>query len=354
MPYTNKIKKTIKNLEKLSDTQGVDFREEIESLENKITQLNKREPDKWKEAKNKHTPWERVKMTRNLERPKPNDYIFSIIKNFTELHGDRAIGDDSAIVGGIGWLKDIPVTAIGTRRGKELKENMRVNFGMVHPEGYRKALRLAKQAERFNRPVLFFVDTPGAFCGIEAEERGISEAIARNLYEFSDLEVPTFTVITGEGGSGGALGLTVANKIYMMENSTLSVISPEGCASILFKDSSKADEAASSLKLTPYDLYELGIIDEIITEDKDFENKPNDTFNNLEKIIYKDVSEFMLMNKRKLIDQRYEKYRNIGFFETSELNSTFSLNKKQPDGLLKKIGKFFGFKSSDSNHSIPK
>ena len=343
MPYTNKIKKTIKNLEKLSDTQGVDFSEEIESLEKKITQLNKREPDKWKEAKHKHTPWERVKMTRSLERPKPNDYIFGILKNFVELHGDRSSGDDSAIIGGIGWLKDIPVTAIGTRRGKELKENMRVNFGMVHPEGYRKALRLAKQAERFNRPVLFFVDTPGAFCGIEAEERGISEAIARNLYEFSDLEVPTLTVITGEGGSGGALGLTVANKIYMMENSTLSVISPEGCASILFKDSSKADEAASSLKLTPYDLYELGIIDEIVAEDKDFENKPNNTFHHLEKTLYKDVSEFIIMNKRKLTDQRYEKYRHIGFFETTDINSTFTLKRNQSNSFLKKLGQFFGF-----------
>ena len=344
MPYTNKIKKTIKNLQRLSETQDIDFTEEIESLEKKITQLNKREPDKWKEAKHKHTPWERVKMTRNLDRPKPNDYIFGLLKNFTELHGDRVVGDDSAVIGGIGWLKDIPVTAIGTRRGKELKENMRVNFGMVHPEGYRKALRLAKQAERFNRPVLFFVDTPGAFCGIEAEERGISEAIARNLYEFSDLNVPTLTIITGEGGSGGALGLTVSNKIYMMENSTLSVISPEGCASILFKDSSKADQAASSLKLTPYDLYELGIIDEIVPEKNDFEAKPQETFKQIQQLLYKDVSEFMLMNKNKLCDQRYNKYRNIGFFETMEPNSTFSVNStNHPDNFFRKLGKFFGF-----------
>ena len=344
MPYTNKIRKTIKNLEKLSEAQEMNFDEEIASLEQKITQLNKREPDKWKEAKNKHTPWERVKITRSLERPKPNDYIVNITKNFIEFHGDRLTADDTAIIGGIGYLKDIPVTAIGTRRGKELKENMRVNFGMAHPEGYRKALRLAKQAEKFNRPVLFFVDTPGAFCGIKAEERGISEAIARNLFEFSDLQVPVFTIITGEGGSGGALGLTVANKIYMMENATLSVISPEGCASILFKDSSKAEEAASSLKLTPYDLYELTIIDEIIPEKDDFESKPNETFKNLEKILYKDVSQYMLMNTKKLCDQRYEKYRNIGFFEMAESNNTFSQTTKPQPNIFKKIGEMFGFK----------
>lgn len=344
MPYTNKIRKTIKNLEKLSETQEMNFDEEIASLEQKITQLNKREPDKWKEAKNKHTPWERVKLTRSLERPKPNDYIVNITKNFIEFHGDRLTADDTAIIGGIGYLKDIPVTAIGTRRGKELKENMRVNFGMAHPEGYRKALRLAKQAEKFNRPVLFFVDTPGAFCGIEAEERGISEAIARNLYELSDLQVPVFTIITGEGGSGGALGLTVANKIYMMENATLSVISPEGCASILFKDSSKAEEAASSLKLTPYDLYELAIIDEIIPEKEDFEKKPNETFKKIENMLYKDLSEYMSMNKKKLCDQRYKKYRNIGFFEMAESNNTFPQTTKPQTNIFKKIGKIFGFK----------
>src|SRR6056297_1812410 len=193
MPYTNKIRKTIKNLEKLSETQEMNFDEEIASLEQKITQLNKREPDKWKEAKNKHTPWERVKLTRSLERPKPNDYIFGILKDFIELHGDRSSGDDSAIIGGIGWLKDIPVTAIGTRRGKELKENMRVNFGMAHPEGYRKALRLAKQAEKFNRPVISLINTPGAYPGIGAEERGQAEAIATNLMEMSDLKVPIIT-----------------------------------------------------------------------------------------------------------------------------------------------------------------
>ena len=341
MPHTNKIRKTIKNLEKLSENQGIDFTEEIASLEKKISQLNKGEPDKWLEAKNKHTPWERVKLTRSLERPKPNDYILNITNNFIETHGDRLSGDDTAIIGGIGYLKDIPVTAIGTRRGKELKENMRVNFGMVHPEGYRKALRLAKQAEKFNRPVLFFVDTPGAFCGIGAEERGISEAIARNLYELSDLKVPVFTTITGEGGSGGALGLTVANKIYMLENATLSVISPEGYASILFKDSSKADEAAGSLKLIPYDLYELGIIDEIIPEKDDFENNPDEVFKNLENMLYKDVTQYMLMNKNKLCNQRYEKYRSIGFFEATELNNPSIQKAEQPNNIFRKIGKFF-------------
>jgi acetyl-CoA carboxylase carboxyl transferase subunit alpha len=344
MPYASKIRKTIKNLEKLSETQDMDFREEIDSLEKKLNQLDKRRSGEFEDVKKGHTPWERVKIARTLERPKPQDYIEHLIKDFMELHGDRNFGDDAAIIGGVGYLDDLPVTCIATRRGKEIKENMRSNFGMPHPEGYRKALRLALQAEKFNRPVLFFVDTPGAYPGIGAEERGISEAIARNLYELSDLEVPTFTVITGEGGSGGALALSVSNKIYMMQNAILSVISPEGCASILFKDSSKASKAAESLRLTAFDLYELGIIDQVVEENEDFDEKPEKTFKRLEKQLYKDLTEYMLIDKEKLAKQRYNKYRNIGFFDTGGILPEPIEKSTKKNTFLNDMARFFGFR----------
>jgi acetyl-CoA carboxylase carboxyl transferase subunit alpha len=344
MPYASKIRKTIKNLEKLSETQDMDFREEIDSLEKKLNQLDKRRSGEFEDVKKGHTPWERVKIARTLERPKPQDYIEHLIRDFMELHGDRNFGDDAAIIGGVGFLDDLPVTCIATRRGKEIKENMRSNFGMPHPEGYRKALRLALQAEKFNRPVLFFVDTPGAYPGIGAEERGISEAIARNLFELSDLEVPTFTVITGEGGSGGALALSVSNKIYMMQNAILSVISPEGCASILFKDSSQASKAAKSLKLTAFDLYELGIIDQVVEENEDFDDKPEKTFKRLEKLIYKDLTEYMLMDKEKLARHRYNKYRNIGFFDTGGILPESIAQPAKKNTFLNDMARFFGFK----------
>jgi len=318
MDYSNKIKKTIKSLEQISKNQGVDLNQEIDSLEKKLTRIQPDQYSEWQQEKKEHSPWDRVKIARTLERPKPQDYIHYLIKDFVPLQGDRLGHDDQAILGGIGYLKDIPVTAISTRRGKELKGNMDANFGMPHPEGYRKALRLAKQAEKFKRPVLFFVDTPGAFCGIGAEERGISEAIARNLFELSDLNVPTLTVITGEGGSGGALALSVANKIYMMENSILSVISPEGCASILFKDSSRAEQAAESLRLTAYDLFELGVVDEIQKETDDFNSNPEPTLKELEEALYNDIFHFSFMDEEKMKEQRYNKYRSIGFFETDK------------------------------------
>ncbi|MFP3860432.1 MAG: acetyl-CoA carboxylase carboxyltransferase subunit alpha [Bacteroidales bacterium] len=344
MPYASKIKKTIKNLEKLSENQDIDFKEEISSLESKLQQLQKRRSGELEDVKKHHTPWERVKIARMLERPKPQDYISHIIKDFIEFHGDRNFGDDTAIIGGVGYLDDLPVTCIATRRGKEINENIRSNFGMPHPEGYRKALRLAKQAEKFNRPVIFFVDTPGAYPGIGSEERGISEAIARNLYEFSDLLVPTLTIITGEGGSGGALGLGVSNRIYMMQNAVLSVISPEGCASILFKDSSKAPKAAESLRLTAFDLYELGIIDKVIEENDDFDEKPDKTFKRLGKILFKDLTELMLIDKEKLARQRYNKYRNIGFFDTGTPLQSASIPTGKSNTFMSQVARFLGIK----------
>lgn len=215
---------------------------------------------------NKISAWERVKIARGTERPTSIDYISHIFDRFLELHGDRYCRDDGAIVGGIATIDGIPVTVIGQQKGRNIKQNMKRNFGMPNPEGYRKALRLMKQAEKFHRPVVCFVDTPGAFCGIEAEMRGQGEAIAKNLYEMSSLKTPILSIVIGEGGSGGALALAVADEVWMLENATYSILSPEGFASILWKDSKRADEAAGIMKITGEDLLELKIIDQVIPE----------------------------------------------------------------------------------------
>ena len=211
--------------------------------------------------------WERVQTARSPKRPVALDYISLLFGDFMELHGDRAFRDDGAVIGGAAYLDGQPVTVIGIQKGRSIKENLIRNFGMPSPEGYRKALRLMKQAEKFGRPIITFIDTPGAFCGIEAEERGQGEAIARNLMEMSDLTVPILSIVIGEGGSGGALALGVGNEVWMMENSTYTILSPEGFASILWKDSKKADEAAEVMKVTAAELKELGIIERVIPEE---------------------------------------------------------------------------------------
>lgn len=212
------------------------------------------------------TPWEKLKGARQMSRPSGLDYAKYICDDFTEIHGDRTINDDRAVVGGIGHIDGQPVTVISQVKGASSAECMERNFGMPLPDGYRKALRLMKQAEKFNRPIITFVNTPGAFCGLEAEERGMGEAIARNLYEMSSLKVPVLAILIGEGGSGGALALAVGNQVWMLENATYSILSPEGYASILWKDSSRAEEAAEVMKITAQDLKELGIIEQIIPE----------------------------------------------------------------------------------------
>ena len=212
------------------------------------------------------TAWERVETARDSKRPTSLDYIETVFEEFMELHGDRAFRDDGAIVGGLAVLDGQPVTVIGVQKGRNTKDNILRNFGMPSPEGYRKALRLMKQAEKFNRPVINFIDTPGAFCGIEAEERGQGEAIARNLLEMSDLKVPVLSIVIGEGGSGGALALSVGNEVWMLENATYSILSPEGFASILWKDGRRAKEASGVMKITAQDLKALGVIEEIIPE----------------------------------------------------------------------------------------
>ena len=260
----------------------------------------------------KITAWDRVMLARKPERPKSLDYIKYIFDDFIEFHGDRNFGDDKAIVGGIARLENMPVTVIGEQKGKNVKENMERNFGMPEPEGYRKALRLMKQAEKFKRPIITFIDTPGAYPGMGAEERGQGEAIAKNIMEMSSLKVPIICIIIGEGSSGGALAIAVGDKIVMLENAIYSILSPEGFASILYKDSSKAKEAAENMKATAKDLKSLGIIDKIIKEPEggaqnDFEKVAKD----IKKYILKSIKELEKISEKELLENRYKKFRNM-------------------------------------------
>ena len=260
----------------------------------------------------KITAWDRVMLARKMERPKALDYINEIFEDFIELHGDRNFGDDKAIIGGIAVLEGKPVTVIGEQKGKKAKENMERNFGMPNPEGYRKALKLIKQAEKFNRPIITFIDTPGAYPGMGAEERGQGEAIAKNIFEMSKLEVPIICVVIGEGSSGGALAIAVGDRIVMLENAIYSILSPEGFASILYKDSNKAKEAAEDMKATAKDLKSFGIIDKIIKEpddgaEKDFES----VIKELKSYIKKSIKELNKLTKEELVNERYEKFRTM-------------------------------------------
>lgn len=249
----------IEELRKISTENNIDLTCEIEKMEKKLLELRN-------DLSSKLTPWDRVVLARMNDRPTSLDYIEMIFDDFIEFHGDRFYGDDPAIVGGIATLDGIPVTVIGEQKGRNTKENLFRNFGMPHPEGYRKALRLMKQAEKFKRPIITFIDTPGAYCGIGAEERGQAEAIARNLMEMSTIETLKIAIVIGEGSSGGALAISVADEIWMLENAVYSILSPEGFASILWKDASRAKEAADVMKMTAFDLKELGIINRIIKE----------------------------------------------------------------------------------------
>ena len=256
--------------------------------------------------------WEKVCLARMAERSKTMEYINEIFTDFIELHGDRCFGDDKSIIGGIALLGDIPVTVIGEQKGKNIKENMERNFGMPNPEGYRKALRLMKQAEKFNRPIITFIDTKGAYPGIGAEERGQGEAIASSMLKMAGLKVPIISIVIGEGSSGGALAIGVANKVFMLENAIYSILSPEGYASILWKDASKAEEAAEKMKLTAKDLYDLKVIDKIIDE-------PEDNFDiliqNLKNEIVETVDELKKLSKDDIVENRYRKFRNMGEYK---------------------------------------
>lgn len=260
--------------------------------------------------------WDNVLLARHSERPKTADFVEMLADDYIELKGDRLYREDESIKGYLATIGGINVTIIGQQKGRKLEDQMRYNFGMPHPEGYRKALRLMKQAEKFQRPVITLIDTPGAYPGIEAEERGQGEAIARNLFEMSDLSVPIIAIVIGEGGSGGALAIGVANEIYMLEHAVYSILSPEGYASILWKDSARAKEAASVMKLTSKDLLELGIIEGVIKEPiggAHFDVEA--TGKELKKVVYARLRELRKMAVGELIQNRRNKYRSIGFFQ---------------------------------------
>lgn len=252
-------------------------------------------------------PYAIVKLARDSARPTGLDYIRNIFQGFIEFHGDRRFGDDPAVVGGIAQLDGLSVTVIAIEKGHTARERTQRNFGAPNPEGYRKALRLMKQAEKFGRPIVCFIDTSGAYCGIGAEERGQGQAIAENLMEMTTLCVPVISVLIGEGGSGGALALAVADRVWMLDNAVYSVISPEGCASILWKDAKKAEEAAASLKLTAHDAKEFGIIERIISE-KDIGRKP--FYDRIRTALRQELGE--LSNDPELIQKRYSRFRRIG------------------------------------------
>ena len=256
--------------------------------------------------------WDTVLLSRKADRPTALDYINAVFDEFMEFHGDRCFKDDGAIIGGIAMFHGMPVTVIGQQKGKNTKDNIRRNFGMPSPDGYRKALRLMKQAETFGRPIICFVDTPGAFCGLEAEERGQGEAIARNLFEMSDLKVPVLSIVIGEGGSGGALAMAVANEVWMMENAIYSILSPEGFASILYKDSKKAPEAARVMKVTAADLKELGLIERIIPEE---EPANTDTLYRIAGYMDRSIigffEKYLKLSGEELAEHRYERFRRM-------------------------------------------
>lgn len=258
------------------------------------------------------TAWERVRISRGQDRPTSLFYIENLFENFLELHGDRTFRDDQAIVGGVAMFEGRPVTVIGEQKGRSTKENVARNFGMPNPEGYRKALRLMQQAEKFKRPIICFVDTAGAFCGMEAEERGQGEAIARNLMEMAGFKVPVLSILIGEGGSGGALALAVANEVWMLENSTYSVLSPEGFASILWKNSKRASEAAEVMKMTALELREMGIVDKIVRERELLtEETSGEVMNKLKHGLRRFLKECDKKTPQQLVDERYARFRKF-------------------------------------------
>jgi len=305
----NNIESKILELKKLLKDTGIEAGDEITILEEKIKSRSKPE-----------SVWKQVELARHPERPYAMDYITRIFDNFIELHGDRYYGDDPAIIGGLAFLGSRPVTIIANQKGRTLKENVFRNHGMANPEGYRKALRLAKEAEKFRRPVITLIDTAGAYPGLEAEERGIGEAIAHNLRDFSQLLTPVICIIIGEGGSGGALGLGVGDKVYMLENAIYSVISPEGCASILLRDASRAKDAAAMLRITSKDLLDFKVINGIIPEPRGgAHTDPNWTANVIKEILIKDLNDICTRNPEVLVRYRNQKIRKIGHWnEISE------------------------------------
>lgn len=298
----------IAELNRLASVQNISAGDELERLSEKADKLRH-------DIYSKLTPWQHVQMARHPLRPYTIDYISEISDEFVELHGDRSFADDPSIVGGFLTLEGKRVMLIGHQKGRNTKENIYRNFGMPHPEGYRKALRLMKLAEKFGLPVVTFVDTPGAYPGLGAEERGQAEAIARNLREMAGLTVPIVSVVIGEGGSGGALALAVADRVLMLEYAIYSVISPEGCAAILWKDPSKNIDAADALKLTSKHLLSLGVIDRIIKEPDGGAHRNTKTMaDELQRVVYEELDYLQRQEPQALVERRREKFMNMGFY----------------------------------------
>jgi acetyl-CoA carboxylase carboxyl transferase subunit alpha len=300
------LERQIEELKSFSRERGIPMDEQIHALEKKAQSLQM-------EIYKNLNPLQRIQIIRHPKRPTFLDYVGMIFTNFIELHGDRNYRDDPGMVGGIAYLDNLPVTVLGQQKGRDTKENIYRNFGLPHPEGYRKALRLMEQANKFNRPIICLVDVVGAYPGIEAEERGQGEALARNIRDMAKLLVPIIVVITGEGGSGGALAVGLGNRVMILENGYYSVISPEGCASILFRDSSKAGEAAKALRINGPDLLEMGIVDEIIPEPLGGAHKnPQETANNMKSAIVRQLTPLLSYSKTQLLDDRYQRFRKYG------------------------------------------
>lgn len=303
------LEEQLEQLKKLSQENSVSMDAEIQAIQLKIQET--------KEHIYKNlTAWQKIKIARHPQRPYALDYIQQIFTDFQELHGDRRFGDDQALIGGTAYLNGQPVMVLGQQKGRELKENIKRNFGSPNPEGYRKALRLMQMAEKFSLPIISFIDTPGAYPGIGAEERHIAEAIAVNLREMSVLKVPSIAIVIGEGGSGGALGIGVSDRILVLENAYYSVISPEGCAAILWKDRTKVSEAANALKLSAEDLKVLNIIDGIIQEPLGgAHTNPEVCAQAIKKVIEEQLNSLLPLSTEELLKQRYVKYRTMGLFE---------------------------------------
>ena len=309
----NELKRLEKNLNQLKSSMENDNNKELIPV---IGQLEEKAANLRKELYRNLSPKEKLQIARHPNRPTTYDYINLFIKDFIELHGDRLYADDLGLVAGLGFFQDKPVTVIGHQKGKDTKENIKRHFGMAHPEGYRKALRLMRQAEKYQRPVICLIDTPGAYPGIGAEERGQAEAIAVNLREMSGLKTIIISIVNGEGGSGGALGIGVADKVFLLSNSYYSVISPEGCAAILWRDSTKAGEAAVALKISGNELLKLGLIDGVIEEPYGGAHTDHKAMAaSIENAIAESLDELTRLDTEELLERRYQKYRRMGVFK---------------------------------------
>jgi len=303
------LEKKIQELKHFVSDKKIDLSSEVKKLEDKLEHLKK-------DTYTNLSSWQKVQLARYPQRPYTLDYINMLMTDFMEIHGDRLFSDDKAIVAGFARFNKQKIVVIGHQKGRDTKENLKRNFGCAHPEGYRKAIRVMQIAEEFGLPVVIFIDTPGAYPGIGAEERGQSQAIATNLREMASIATPIISIVIGEGGSGGALGVGVADRVYVLENSYYSVISPEGCAAILWKDGSKAPEAAAVLKLTGEDLVNLKVIDGIIPEPLGGAHRnPERIADNLKEVLVKELKELSGIKKEDLLKLRYKKFRNMGIVE---------------------------------------